>query len=130
MVISDTNAVFDSDPNTAKPLWPSLAIRNIDTTATHEYGINSREGGSKGIRFHGDALACLEDIASGVSGAIVNIKSDIMPEMMREQDVHCLGILYQHGAPNRPQSWGTYISSHIEPKLLQLIFQTILCDIM
>lgn len=129
MVVPDAHAVFDSDPNAAESLWPSLAVRDINTTSTNEYRLEYREG-SKNIRFHSNAMACLEDIASGISRTVVNIKSNIMPEMMREQDVHCLETAYKHSTPNRPRSQGTYISRHVKTYLLQLIFQRILCNVM
>lgn len=95
MVISNTDAVFDSNPNTAESLGPSFAVRNVDTTEMGETSVSNNGlvdlwKTDEYIRFHGNALACLEDIAPGVPGTVMDVQSDIMPEMVGEQDVHCL----------------------------------------
>lgn len=97
MVISNTDAIFDSNPNTAESLGPSFTIRDIDTTGAGVSMGGEVKKADKYIRFHGNAVACFENIAPGVPRTVMDIQSNVMPEMVGEQDVHCLALrIYQH----------------------------------
>lgn len=92
MVISNTDAIFDSNPNTAESLGPSFTIRDIDTTGAGVSMGGEVKKADKYIRFHGNAVACFENIAPGVPRTVMDIQSNVMPEMVGEQDVHCLAL--------------------------------------
>jgi len=41
-------------------------------------------------RFNGNTVACLEVISSGISRAVMHIETNVMAQMVREKDAHCL----------------------------------------
>ncbi len=41
-------------------------------------------------RFNGNTVACLEVISSGISRAVMHIEANVMAQMVRENDAHCL----------------------------------------
>lgn len=90
MVITNTHAVFDSDANASELCRPSIAIRNVDT-AVVDVSIRPMAGrGRVSLRFNSDALACFEGIAPRISRAVVDIQSNIMSNVVWEQNVHSL----------------------------------------
>lgn len=64
MLITDTHAVFNPDSNPPELCRPSIAIRNVDTTAV-DVSIRPMAGRARvSLRFNSDALACFKSIAS------------------------------------------------------------------
>lgn len=89
VVIPNTDAIFDADPNAAEMSRPPLVVGNIDTTGNGQL-CAGRNRGWRDERLYGDTLSSFEAVASGIPWTIMNIKANVMAQVVWEERAHGL----------------------------------------
>lgn len=125
MVISHAYAVFDTNANAAEVGGPSLVVGDVNTTTAISLRYHIADQGNE--RFNGDTIAGLQVISSGIAGAVMHIKADVMTQMVWEQGRNCLVTVSR-----KSQSLETisHVSRKIKTKLFQLVLQPVFCNSM
>lgn len=89
VVIPNTDAIFDADPNAAEMSRPTLVVGNIDTTENGQLCAGRNEGW-RNERLDGDTLSSFEVVASGIPWTVMNVKTNIMAQVVWEERAHGL----------------------------------------
>lgn len=112
VVIPNTNAIFDADPNAAEMGRPPLVVGNIDTTENGQL-CAGRNGGWRDERLYGDTLSSFEAVSSGIPWTVMNVKANVVAQVVWEERAH--GLVESATIITKQKKTGTYISRQIKP---------------
>lgn len=122
MIISHAYTILDANADSPEVGWPSLVVGDVNSTMVvslrwpHIVG----EGNE---RLNSDTIAGLKFISSGIAGAVMHIKANVMTQVVWEKRRDCLS---QSVASCKTRVTFSYTPRKIKSELLQLIFQSIL----
>jgi hypothetical protein len=77
VVISNTDAILDTNANASEVRGPPVVVGNINSTG-REVSMGFEAGGNNYSRLYGDTLPGLQVVTPRVSTAVMDIQSDIV----------------------------------------------------